>query len=99
MDLSSHPESMMAQWNDCRILLWEGAIETARSLVPILSQVQDAADQHNAVPLLIIAGGYSSEALAVIIKARMGIALPVLAVRMEAYGARRKEVMLDIAAL
>src|ERR1035437_5241485 len=36
----THPESMTAEWQDCRILLWEGVIETARSLVPILSQVK-----------------------------------------------------------
>jgi len=95
----THPESMLAQWEDCRVLLWEGVIGTARSLVPILSQVKDAADKHNTAPLLIIAGGYEQEALAVIIKARIGISLPVIAVRMDAYGERRKEVMRDIAAL
>jgi chaperonin GroEL len=95
----THPEDMIAQWEDCRILLWEGVIATARSLVPILSQVKEEADKHNAVPLLIIAGGYEQEALAVIIKARLGIALPIIAVRMDAYGERRKEVMRDIAAL
>ena len=95
----THPATMTAEWNDCRILLWEGVIGTARSLVPLLSQVKDAADKQNLTPLLIIAGGYEQEALAVIIKARIEISLPVVAVRMDAYGERRKEVMRDIAAL
>jgi chaperonin GroEL len=90
----THPETMSAEWVDCRILLWEGVIGTAKSLVPILSQIKDAA-----TPLLIIAGGYEAEALAVIINNRIRVALPVVAVRLEAYGERRKELLRDIAAL
>lgn len=91
----THPETMSAEWSDCRILLWEGVIGAAKSLVPILSQIKDA----GTTPLLIIAGGYEAEALAVIINNRIRIALPVVAVRLEAYGDRRKELLRDIAAL
>lgn len=90
----THPEDMKAELVDCRILLWEGVIATAKSLVPILKQVHDSA-----LPLLIIAGGYEQEALAVIINNKIKLALPIIAVRMEHYGDRRKEVMRDIAAL
>jgi chaperonin GroEL len=91
----TRPETMSAEWVDCRILLWEGVIGSAKSLVPILSQVKDAAT----TPLLIIAGGYEAEALAVIINNRIRASLPVVAVRLEAYGERRPELLRDIAAV
>jgi chaperonin GroEL len=90
----NHPETMSAELADCRILLWEGVIATAKSLVPILMQVKDSG-----TPLIIIAGGYEAEALSVIINNKIKLALPLIAIRMEAYGERRKEVMRDIAAL
>lgn len=90
----THPEEVKAELNDCRVLLWEGVIATAKSLVPILSQVKE-----KGIPLIIIAGGYEQEALSVLINNKIRLALPLIAVRMEAYGERRKEVMRDIAAL
>ena len=90
----NRPEAMAAELPDCRILLWEGVIATAKSLVPILQAVHK-----ESIPLIIIAGGYEQEALAVLINNKMKLALPLIAVRMEAYGERRKEVMRDIAAL
>lgn len=90
----THPEEMKAELTDARILLWEGVIATAKSVVPILKQVNESA-----TPLLIIAGGYEAEALSCIIKNKANLKLPLIAVRMEAYGDHRKEVMRDIAAL
>lgn len=90
----THPEEMKAELVDCRVLLWEGVIGTAKSLVPILTQVRD-----QSIPLIIIAGGYEQEVLSVMINNKIKLALPLIAVRMEAYGERRKEVMRDIAAL
>lgn len=90
----THPETMSAELADCRVLLWEGVIATAKSLVPILKQVAESG-----TPLIIIAGGYEQEALSVLINNKVKLALPLIAVRMEAYGERRKEVMRDIAAL
>lgn len=95
----NRPETMTAELMDCRILLWEGVIATAKSLVPILTQANEAAQAHRDLPLLIIAGGYEAEALACIIKNKVNLTLPLIAVRMDAYGERRKEVMRDIAAL
>ena len=96
----THPSEMKAELLDCRILLWEGVIATANSIVPLLSQV-NATLRPGKIPtaLLIIAGGYEAEALACIIKNKVALGLPLTAVRMEAYGERRKEVMRDIAAL
>ncbi len=90
----THPETMSAELSNCRVLLWEGVIATAKSLVNILKQVHS-----EGIPLIIIAGGYEQEALSVLINNKMKLALPLIAVRMEAYGDRRKEVMRDIAAL
>jgi chaperonin GroEL len=92
----THPEDLKAELHDCRILLWEGVIATAKSIVPLLKQVNES---QGSKPLLIVAGGYEAEALACIIKNKTSLALPLIAVRMEAYGERRKEVMRDIAAL
>ncbi len=90
----THPETMSAELPDCRVLLWEGVIATAKSLVPLLKQVHESG-----AALIIIAGGYEQEALSVLINNKVKLALPLIAVRMEAYGERRKEVMRDIAAL
>lgn len=90
----THPEEVKAEYRDCRVLLYEGVIATARSLVDILSAVKASGE-----PLLIVAGGYESEALSVIINNKLKFSLPIIAVRMEYYGERRKEVMRDIAAL
>jgi chaperonin GroEL len=90
----THPEEMKAELTDCKILLWEGVIATAKSLVPILKQVVESG-----TPLIIVAGGYEQEALSVLINNKMKYTLPLNAVRMDAYGERRKELIRDIAAL
>ena len=94
----THPETMSAELHNCRILLWEGVIATAKSIVPLLKQVNES-QATGGVPLLIVAGGYEAEALACIIKNKAGLALPLIAIRLEAYGDRRKEVLRDLAAL
>jgi len=90
----THPEEMKAELPDCRVLLWEGVIGSAKSLVPLLNQVHKTS-----TPLIIIAGGYEQEALSVLINNKLKLALPLIAVRMESYGESRKELMRDIAAL
>ena len=92
----THPEEVKAEYPDCSILLWEGVIGSAKSLVPILSKLKDP---QTTTPLLLIAGGYEQEALAVIIGSRQRYALQIVPVRLDAYGERRKEIMRDIAAL
>ena len=94
----THPETMSAELHNCRILLWEGVIATAKSIVPLLKQVNESLAT-GGIPLLIIAGGYEAEALACIIKNKASLALPLIAVRLDAYGDRRKEVLRDLAAL
>ncbi len=92
----THPESMKAELIDCRILLWEGVIATAKSVVPLLKQVNES---NGGLALLIVAGGYEKEAISCIINNKVKLALPIIAVCMDAYGDRRKEIMRDIAAL
>lgn len=92
----THPEEMKAELHDCRILLWEGVIGTAKSIVPLLIQLKES---QGACPLIIIAGGYEAEVLACIINNKMKLGLPLIAVRMDAYGDRRKELLRDLAAL
>lgn len=91
----THPEEVKCELNECRILLWEGTLATAKSLVPILQQLNEA----QGTALIIVAGGFEQEALSVLIKNKVKLGLPMNVVRMEAYGDRRKEVMRDIAAL
>ena len=96
----NRPETMTAELLDCRILLWEGVIATAKSIVPLLKQVKDMnGPGRPEVPVIIIAGGYETEALACIINNKVSLHLPLVAVRLEAYGSTRKEVLCDIAAL
>ena len=90
----THPEEMKAELPDCRVLLWEGVLGSAKSLIPLLDQVHKTS-----TPLIIIAGGYEQEVLAIIINNKLKLALPLIAVRMESYGESRKELMRDIAAL
>jgi len=90
----THPEEMKAELSNCRILLWEGVIGSARSLVPLLNSINT-----NHTPLIIIAGGYEQEALAMLINNKVRLALQLIAVRFDAYGQSRKDLMNDIVAL
>ena len=96
----TNPSNILAELHDCRILVWEGVIATAKSIVPLLKQVNESLGPgKDPSPLLIIAGGYEAEALACIINNKLKLGLPLIAIRMEAYGETRKEVMRDVAAI
>jgi chaperonin GroEL len=90
----THPEEVKAELTDCRILLWEGVLGSAKSLVPLLKQIKD----ENA-PVLIVAGGFEAEALSMLINNKIRLALQLNVVRLEAYGESRKNLLYDIAAL
>lgn len=75
------------------ILLFEDKLATTKSLIPLLRQIAEAGR-----PLLIIAGDYEPEALqALAVNCQKG--LPVCAIRIDAFGERRREVLRDIATL
>jgi chaperonin GroEL len=87
-------ERMQVVFEDALILLYEGTIGTAKSLVPILKQLSEASQ-----PLLIVAGDYNNEALAALVLNKAKNGLWTCAVRSSAFGTRRKELLCDIAAL
>lgn len=86
-------DKAQAMFEDAYVLLYEGTIGMAKTLVPLLSEVQKAGR-----PLLIVAGDYSPEALSVLVLNRSK-GIWAAAVRSGAFGSRRKELLKDIAVL
>ena len=87
------PERMQVVYENALILLYEGTIGTAKSLVPLLKQINEVNQ-----PLLIIAGDYNNEVLAALVLNRRNGILSC-AVKSGAFGDRRRELLRDIAAL
>lgn len=84
-------ESMKCEYQDVSVLLWEGKIHSAKSLVPIMRSCQQ--------PLLIVAGDYENEAVAILATNRLKTGFQVCAIRTGAFGDRRRELIRDLAAI
>lgn len=88
------PQTMRCEYESPMICLWEGKLSSAKALVPLLKIVHQESR-----PLLLVAGDYENEALAVLATNRIKNGLQVCAVTTGAFGDRRRELLRDVAAV
>ncbi|MDQ7004256.1 MAG: chaperonin GroEL [Ghiorsea sp.] len=90
----TNTERMTAELKDAYILFFEKKISNMRDLLPVLEAVA-----RTGKPLLIIAEDIEGEALATLVVNKMRGVMNVAAIKAPGFGARRKELMADMAVL